>query len=162
MATFGLPGGWRARSDVCQRDQGVGFASGQLQVGAPHTEWVCAARFSFLGRGANSCGGVSLVGGAVLLVAVLALGVLVPRGFDGTAAVHARAIARHAPHTNVPLAAQGPVSRILGRDDHVYRAARAGGGFALVNPAQHLRAWFDRRGVVIRSGRASLGMRLSG
>ena len=55
------------------------------------------------------------------------------------------------------------MSRILGRDDPSYRALRAGnGGLALRNRGQHLSTWFDWRGVVIRSGRVSLRLSLTG
>jgi trimeric autotransporter adhesin len=63
----------------------------------------------------------------------------------------------------LPLAAQGPVSRIVGRDEPSYRAARAGGGGLVVrNRGQHLSARFDRRGVMVRSGGMSLRLRLGG
>jgi FG-GAP repeat len=73
------------------------------------------------------------------------------------------ATARHVSTTrrdleSLPLAAQGPVSAALGQDEPAYRvtARRA------VNPAQHLRAGFSRGGVTIVSGKAELGMALSG
>jgi hypothetical protein len=56
------------------------------------------------------------------------------------------------------VAAQGPVSAALGRDEQAYRLT----GLQVANPAQHLRAGFSRRGAMIVSGRARLGMTLSG
>ena len=54
------------------------------------------------------------------------------------------------------------MSRVLGRDDPSYRAVAAGGGFAVRSARQHLQASFGRRGVVIRSGTAFLGLSFSG
>ena len=52
------------------------------------------------------------------------------------------------------------MSRVLGRDDLSYRAVAVGGSLAARSARQHLRVLFDRRGVVIRSGAAALGLRL--
>jgi hypothetical protein len=59
--------------------------------------------------------------------------------------------------TSLPLAAQGPVSAALGQDGPAYRVT----GLKAVNPVQHFRTGFSRRGVVIASGTAQLGMTLS-
>ena len=59
--------------------------------------------------------------------------------------------------TSLPLAARGPVSVALGGANPAYRVT----GLRVVNPAQHLRAGFSRRGVAVSSGAARLGMRLS-
>jgi hypothetical protein len=58
---------------------------------------------------------------------------------------------------SLPLAAQGPVSASLGQDAPAYRLE----GLRAVNPQQHLRTRFSRRGVIIASGTAQLGMALS-
>ncbi len=54
------------------------------------------------------------------------------------------------------------MSRTLGRDNPAYRAGRAGAGFIARNPKQQLGAQFSSVKVSIRSGRALLGVRLSG
>lgn len=59
---------------------------------------------------------------------------------------------------SLPAGAQGPISAALGRDQPVYRVA----GLQALNPAQHLRASFSGRGVMVASGRARLGIALSG
>ncbi len=58
---------------------------------------------------------------------------------------------------SLPPAAQGPVSASLGQDAPGYRLE----GLRAVNPEQHLRTRFSRRGVTIASGTAQLGMALS-
>jgi hypothetical protein len=62
----------------------------------------------------------------------------------------------------LPLAAQGAVSRALGRDDPSYDARAVAGVLTLRNRGQRLVARFDGRGVEVRSGRAQLGMSLVG
>jgi hypothetical protein len=59
---------------------------------------------------------------------------------------------------SLPPAAQGPVSAALGQDAPAYRIK----GLSAVNPGQHLRTGFSRRGVVVASGTGELGMSLSG
>jgi hypothetical protein len=71
-------------------------------------------------------------------------------------------VSRVAASARLPLAAWGPVSGALGRDDPTYRAAGAGAGFVVHNPRQRLRAEFSRAGVSVRSGQALLGLRLRG
>jgi FG-GAP repeat protein len=66
------------------------------------------------------------------------------------------ATARHG-LTSLPLAAQGPVSASLGQDAPAYRVR----GLQAVNPAQHLRTSYSRRGVTVAAGAAQLGMALS-
>ncbi len=56
------------------------------------------------------------------------------------------------------MAAQGPISAALGRDEGAYRVT----GLQAVNPAQRLRVGFSRRGVTVASGGARLGVTLSG
>jgi hypothetical protein len=51
---------------------------------------------------------------------------------------------------------------VLGRDDPSYRALTVAGGFTLPNRGQHLLARFGARGIEVRSGRALLGLSLSG
>jgi len=58
---------------------------------------------------------------------------------------------------SLPLAAQGPVSASLGRDAPAYRLD----GLRAVNPEQHLHTRFSRRGVMVASGTAQLGLALS-
>ncbi len=58
---------------------------------------------------------------------------------------------------SLPLSAQGKVSAALGHDEPAYRVT----ALQAVNPAQHLRASFSRRGVTVASGRVRLGMALS-
>ncbi|MET9020692.1 Ig-like domain repeat protein, partial [Actinopolymorpha sp. NPDC004070] len=72
------------------------------------------------------------------------------------------ALRHEATGTGLPEGAEGPVSRSIGRGDQTYWAVRSGDGVVLHNPAQRLRAQFDRHGVVVRSGKGSLGLRLTG
>ena len=58
---------------------------------------------------------------------------------------------------SLPLAAQGSVSASLGKDTPAYRLE----GLRAVNPSQHLHAHFSRRGIMVASGTAQLGMALS-
>jgi hypothetical protein len=62
----------------------------------------------------------------------------------------------------LPLAAWGPVSGALGRDDPAYRPSAAGAGFVARNPRQRLRAKFSTAGMSVRSGEVLAGMRLAG
>jgi hypothetical protein len=57
----------------------------------------------------------------------------------------------------LPLAAKGPISAALGRENPAYRVA----GLEAINPAQRLRSSFSRHGVTVTSGKARLGMTLS-
>jgi len=58
---------------------------------------------------------------------------------------------------SLPASAQGPISAALGHDQPVYRVA----ALEAVNPAQHLRAGFSERGVMVASGQARLGIGLA-
>src|SRR5215469_16273001 len=83
----------------------------------------------------------------------------------GAIAVRSHASALPAQRASVaparlPLAAQAPVSRALGRDDASYWAQRSAGGLQAVNRAQRLRAQFDRGSVLVGSGGVSLGLSL--
>ena len=95
--------------------------------------------------------------GAGVVAAALALAVTV------TASPVAREhVSRSAASSRLPVAAWGPVSGALGRDDPAYRAAGAGAGFVARNPRQRLQARFSAAGVSVQSGQALLGLRLSG
>ncbi len=59
---------------------------------------------------------------------------------------------------SLPIAAQGPVSAVLGRDWASYRIA----GFKARNPAQRLALAFSPRGVTIAAGRQWVRLSLSG
>jgi hypothetical protein len=61
---------------------------------------------------------------------------------------------------SLPVAARGPVSSALGRDQAAYRLA----GLLARNPAQGFSAWFGRSGVAITAGSASfeIGLRALG
>jgi hypothetical protein len=76
----------------------------------------------------------------------------------GPAAAHARPQAGRP----LPVAAWGPLSRALGRDDPAYRAAATARGLTAANPAQRLRAWFAGGGVLVRSGPLAVGLGLRG
>ncbi|HEY7933440.1 MAG TPA: hypothetical protein VID48_06395, partial [Solirubrobacteraceae bacterium] len=102
---------------------------------------------------------------AALLLAlvgtVLVLGAASPSPVGiGRAAGHDRAAGRGL--AGLPVAAQGAVSRALGRDDPSYRALALAGRFRLRNPGQDLVALLGTRGIEVRSGRAWLHLSLSG
>ena len=64
--------------------------------------------------------------------------------------------------SGLPVAAWGPVSAALGRDDPAYRATPAGAGFVARNPRQRIRTGFSPAAVSVRSGALLLGIHLSG
>jgi hypothetical protein len=97
------------------------------------------------------------VPGAGVVAVAVAVSVMVAAG-----SVAGEHVSRSAASSRVPVAAWGPVSGALGRDDPSYRAAGAGAGFVARNPRQRLRAEFSRAGVSVRSGQALLGLRLRG
>jgi Bacterial Ig-like domain (group 3)/FG-GAP repeat len=70
-------------------------------------------------------------------------------------------VGHHAARVGLPVAAEGPLSRILARDDPSYRAVATANGLVLRNRVQGLRAWFGRRAVVVRAGGSWLGLRLA-
>lgn len=127
-------------------------------VRRPQAAAVCTGRA--LGRRRDAWGVAVVMAGTVLVAAAFAVGLIGPQTVRGGLPAHPVSVARDASGAKLPLAAQGPVSRILGRDDPSYRAVRTKGGVSLRNPRQHLDAFFARRGVLIRSGRASLGLSL--
>ena len=69
---------------------------------------------------------------------------------------------RTASTARLPVAAWGPMSRALGRDDQAYRTTRAGTQLVARNPRQRLRAQFSPIGVSVRSGQLLVGMRPDG
>ena len=60
------------------------------------------------------------------------------------------------------MAAEGPVSRMIGRDRRPYWATASRAGFVMRNGGQGLRARFGSGGVVVSSGSARLALRLAG
>jgi hypothetical protein len=64
--------------------------------------------------------------------------------------------------SNLPLAAQGPVSDTLGAVSAAYRVSPDRGGFRASNPAQHLTSSFTRSGVSVRSGATQVALSLRG
>jgi len=74
--------------------------------------------------------------------------------------VHGRADARG--FAALPVAARGPVSAAIGRDDRSFSARVVAGALTLRNRGQGLLAQFGERGVQIRAGRARLGLNLVG
>src|SRR5579884_600040 len=98
--------------------------------------------------------------GALVLVAVLALGVIALPGNAGRGRARAPAAMRHGGGASLPLAAQGAVSRVLGGVEPGDRAVRVGAAAALTNSRQRLHVWFDRRGAMIHADGARLGLTL--
>jgi hypothetical protein len=90
---------------------------------------------------------------AIALVCV-ALGAIVHQGLPAGISPAASGVrfqaASRAGLASLPLAAQGPVSAALGRDQAAYRIA----GLVARNPAQRLSARFGRSGVAITAGSA--------
>ena len=88
-----------------------------------------------------------------IALACLALGVVLHQGLLSSGSrtvasgVGSHAISR-AGLLSLPVAAQGPVSAALGRDDAAYRI----NGLAVRNPAQRFSARFGRSGVTIMAG----------
>jgi trimeric autotransporter adhesin len=80
----------------------------------------------------------------------------------GAAAGSAAAHARPQGGRPLPVAAWGPLSRALGRDDPAYRAVAGARGLTAANPAQRLRAWFAGGGALVRSGPLAVGLGLRG
>ena len=61
---------------------------------------------------------------------------------------------------SVPLAAQGAISGVLGRDDRSYHARSTASGFVAQNRRQSFEARFGAEGVRVRAGTARLGLAL--
>lgn len=108
---------------------------------------------------------VARVGGfrarLIALFAVAIIAAVVSVIVSGSLIAHQRA-GRVAVSGRLPMAAWGPVSRVLGGHGSLYRAARAGSGFVARNPRQRLQANFSPAGVSVRSGTALLTMGLRG
>jgi trimeric autotransporter adhesin len=66
----------------------------------------------------------------------------------------------HGGLSSLPLAAQGSISAVLGRDDSRYWAHGAQGGFHAENPQQALAMDFTRRGLKVSSGATGWGLEL--
>ena len=96
--------------------------------------------------------------------AVLALGVLVLHAGGGAAdgGGVGQVVARHSTGARLPVAAEAPVSRMIGRDRRPYWATASRAGFLMRNGGQGLRARFGSGGVVVSSGSARLALRLAG
>jgi hypothetical protein len=62
----------------------------------------------------------------------------------------------------LPVAAQAVVSRTLGHDSVGYRITRTGAGLRALNLANGFSAQLGSGGLVVRSGRARLGLALTG
>jgi hypothetical protein len=92
----------------------------------------------------------ALVGAVAALACAAALVALPGAGV-------ARAPTAGAGLLSLPVAAQGPISAALGGDRPAYRVR----GLQAVNPTQHLRVRFTRRGVTVAAGAARLDMTLS-
>jgi uncharacterized repeat protein (TIGR01451 family) len=65
------------------------------------------------------------------------------------------------PLSDLPLAAQGQISGVLGRDDRRYHAVARDQGFRMANPPHQLAADFDSAGASVRIGTATWGLRLN-
>jgi len=116
-----------------------------LQGGVPRLE-AAATRAGWLR--AVTVGGLATAAAALACaVALVALPGATTR--RQTAAGHGLA--------SLPVAAQGPVSAALGRDEQAYRVT----GLQAINPAQRLRARFSPGGVKVESGGAQVSMTLS-
>jgi hypothetical protein len=96
-------------------------------------------------------GAVVIAAGVLVALAASAFELSAPRVAGGGAVADRDALATHAPSARLPLAAEDPVSQILGRDDPAYRVVGDRAGVELRNPKQRLGAWFDRRAAVIRA-----------
>ncbi len=63
---------------------------------------------------------------------------------------------------SLPLDARAPVSAAIGADSPAYRVRQAADGLQAQNPAQGMRASFERSGVAVSSGGTRLALRLLG
>jgi len=104
----------------------------------------------------------AVAGGLLLLVLV---GLALWHGMAGKPPVASQAArpgaASHRSLSALPLIAQGEISAMLGGDQRAYRVSRLGPGYQAVNPAQHLRARFDRSGMLVLGGGVRLGLHLT-
>src|SRR5947209_8275395 len=90
-----------------------------------------------------------------LAAALAALGVLTATGLLGSPASRPARPHGAIATASVPAAAQGVLSRSLGRDDRRYWLTTAPGGLIARNPGQHLSARFSAGGLRLRSGSGS-------
>ncbi len=115
-----------------------------------------------LGRGIGAAVPWTVAVGVLLL----GLGVALAQGLAGRQSVWSSAArpgtASRRGLSSLPLTAQGVISGTLGADDGAYRVSASAGELRAANPAQHLRARFERSGVLIGSGRVRLGLSLRG
>src|SRR5215831_10794720 len=113
--------------------------------------------------GVNRSAGVRAVVAfvSVLLVGACGVGLVALPGSGPVRLARSGVAGQRAAGVGLPLAAEGPLSRILGRDDPSYRAVATADGLVLRNRAQGLQAWFGRRAVVVRAGGSWLGLRLT-
>ena len=111
---------------------------------------------------------VALIALALGAALVVAAGLLLDLGSSGRRSPVARGVGAHSGSRgferegllSLPLAAQGSASRVLGANSPAFRLRGAEGGFAAVNPAQHLRARFTSSGVAVAVGTADLELSL--
>jgi FG-GAP repeat len=107
-------------------------------------------------------------GRALIAAALLALvlGAIVDLG---RASVHRSALAPHVQDArafsresllSLPLSARGPVSASFGEDSAAFAVGGTAGSFQASNPAQRLRATFDRAGVLVYSDGARVALAL--
>jgi hypothetical protein len=66
----------------------------------------------------------------------------------------------HSEFLSLPVAAEGPVSRVLGAANPAYRVSAAGAGFQATSSAERLHIVFHRSGVLVSSGTARVGLTL--
>ncbi len=69
-------------------------------------------------------------------------------------------VSSHAQLPELPVAARGPISAVLGADEATYHASASGRGLRTVGGPQRLRGRFERTGVTLSSGAASVGLQL--
>jgi hypothetical protein len=102
---------------------------------------------------------------AVVAMLSLSLGALLHESLGGGSASLAPSHARGASHEgllSLPLAAQGPVSAVLGARSAAYKVSGYGGGFRTASPAQRLTATFSREGIAVSSGTTRVGLSVRG
>ena len=92
--------------------------------------------------------------GAALVARVSAIG-----GSSAAPAVRS-AGSSHSELLSLPVAAEGPVSRVLGAASPAYRVTAAGAGFQATSRAERLHIVFDRSGVLLSSRTARVGLTL--
>jgi Putative Ig domain/FG-GAP repeat len=66
----------------------------------------------------------------------------------------------HDDFSSLPLAAQGPISAVLGAHNAAYHTRATAGGFQAGNPAQRLHESFSASTATVRSGKISFGLSL--